>query len=58
MAAVGMYFTHFADEKLQEKAGFGTGKGEQVSGFTFKKLSILRESCGPEPFTRFFGLRV
>jgi hypothetical protein len=57
VAAVGMCFSHSADEKLPEKAGFGTGKGEQLSDFTFKKLSILRESCGPEPFTCFFGLR-
>lgn len=57
VVAVGMRFTHFANEKLQEKAGFGRGKGEQLSSFTFKKLSILRESCGSEPFTCFFGLR-
>lgn len=32
------------------------GEEEQLSGLTFKKLSILRESCRSEPFTCFFGL--
>lgn len=46
----------FPDEKWRDEASFEVGEGAPLSGLTFKKLSILGESCRSEPPTHFFGL--
>lgn len=47
---------HFPAEQWRDKASLGVGEGEPLSGLTFKKLSILRESCRSEPPACVFGL--